>query len=335
MGDLLDAYRTAGAYDEMFTEDVQPREHYASLSGVLQTLSRRDFEERCDARDRAFRDAGITFQLSGEERPFPLDLVPRILPAEEWATIEQGVRQRVLALEAFLADVYGPGRILHDGVIPRRLVVTSTNFQRAAAGIEPPRGVRVHVAGIDLVRDGNGRFRVLEDNLRTPSGISYVIENRRAMTRVFPELFASHRVRRVADYPTKLLEALRDDGAGRQPRRGGADPGRAQRRVLRALVPGPADGRRAGRGQRPGVPRQPRGHADHRGSATGGRGVSPHRRRLPRPAALPGRLRARLPGHRERGPGRDRDDRERGGQRRRRRQGALPVRPRHGALLPG
>ncbi|MGZ6994757.1 MAG: circularly permuted type 2 ATP-grasp protein, partial [Acidimicrobiia bacterium] len=96
-----------------------------------------------------------------------------------------------------------------DGVIPRRLVVTSTNFQRAAAGIVPPRGVRVHVAGIDLVRDAEGRFRVLEDNLRTPSGISYVIENRRAMTRVFPELFASHRVRRVADYPTRLLESLR------------------------------------------------------------------------------------------------------------------------------
>jgi uncharacterized circularly permuted ATP-grasp superfamily protein len=209
MGDLLDDYQLADAYDEMFTGLSQPREHYQSLNAVLQTLSRRDFEERCDARDRAFRDAGITFQLSGEERPFPLDLVPRILPAEEWTVIESGVRQRVQALEAFLADVYGPGRILKDGVIPRRLVVTSTNFQRAAAGIEPPRGVRVHVAGIDLVRDAEGKFRVLEDNLRTPSGISYVIENRRAMTRVFPELFASHRVRRVADYPTRLLESLR------------------------------------------------------------------------------------------------------------------------------
>jgi uncharacterized circularly permuted ATP-grasp superfamily protein len=209
MGDLLDAYPLGGAYDEMFAAAAEPREHYRSLSGVLQTLSRRDFEERCDARDRAFRDAGITFQLSGEERPFPLDLVPRILPADEWQTIERGVRQRVLALEAFLADVYGPGRILRERIIPRRLVVTSTNFQRAATGIAPPRGVRVHVAGIDLVRDGVGRFRVLEDNLRTPSGISYVIENRRAMTRVFPELFASHRVRRVADYPTQLLEALR------------------------------------------------------------------------------------------------------------------------------
>jgi uncharacterized circularly permuted ATP-grasp superfamily protein len=209
MGDLLDDYQLAEAYDEMFVGRSQPREHYESLNGVLQTLSRGDFEERCDARDRAFRGAGVTFQLSGEERPFPLDLVPRILPAEEWATIEAGVRQRVLALEAFLADVYGPGRILADGVIPRRLVVTSTNFQRAVAGFTPPGGVRVHVAGIDLVRDADGRFRVLEDNLRTPSGVSYVIENRRAMTRVFPELFASHRVRRVADYPTKLLEALR------------------------------------------------------------------------------------------------------------------------------
>ncbi|MGZ4691697.1 MAG: circularly permuted type 2 ATP-grasp protein, partial [Acidimicrobiia bacterium] len=123
MGDLLDDYRLADAYDEMFVGTDDPREHYQSLNGVLQTLSRRDFEERCDARDRAFRDAGITFQLSGEERPFPLDLVPRILPADEWATIERGVRQRVLALEAFLADVYGPGRILQDGVIPRRLVV--------------------------------------------------------------------------------------------------------------------------------------------------------------------------------------------------------------------
>src|SRR5262245_56320243 len=137
MGDLLDDYRVSGAFDEMFGAGVEPRDHYRSLHGVLQTLSRHDFEERCDARDRAFRDAGITFQLSGEERPFPLDLVPRILPADEWATIERGVRQRVLALEAFLADVYGPGRILADGIVPRRLVVSSTHFLRPAAGVEP------------------------------------------------------------------------------------------------------------------------------------------------------------------------------------------------------
>jgi uncharacterized circularly permuted ATP-grasp superfamily protein len=123
--------------------------------------------------------------------------------------IEQGVRQRVRALEAFLADVYGPGEVLNDGVIPRRLVSSATHFHREVAGIEPANGVRIHVAGIDLVRDQHGDFRVLEDNLRTPSGISYVVENRRAMTHVFPELFASHRVRPVASYPARLLEALR------------------------------------------------------------------------------------------------------------------------------
>lgn len=210
MGDLLDGYQPTRAWDEMFAAADRPRPHCAALHSVLGTLSRADFELRCAARDRAFRDQGITFQLSGEEeRPFPLDLVPRIVDADEWAVIDAGVRQRVLALERFLADVYGPGEILADGVVPRHLVVSSPHFHRSVAGIEPVGGVRVHVAGIDLVRDEMGSFRVLEDNLRTPSGISYVIENRRAMTYVFPELFSSHRVRRVADYPLRLLEALR------------------------------------------------------------------------------------------------------------------------------
>jgi uncharacterized circularly permuted ATP-grasp superfamily protein len=193
----------------MFAADGQPRAHAEALHAVLATLSRQDFEARCAARDRAFGDQGITFSLSGEERPFPLDLVPRIMSAEEWSVVETGVRQRVLALERFLADVYGPGEILADGVVPRRLVVTSAHFHRAAAGFEPAGGVRIHVAGIDLVRDESGSFVVLEDNLRTPSGISYVVENRRAMTHVFPELFSSHRIRRVSDYPLRLLEALR------------------------------------------------------------------------------------------------------------------------------
>ena len=209
MGDLLDGYPAPAAYDEMFTPEGDAREHYRALQAALQTLSRPDFDERCTARDRAFRDQGITFQLSGEERPFPLDLVPRIIGADEWAIVERGVAQRVRALERFLADIYGPGNILEAGVVPRRLVLSSPAFERAATGIVPPRGVRIHVAGIDLVRDRDGRFRVLEDNVRTPSGISYVVENRRAMTRVFPELFASHRVRRIGDYPTRLLEALR------------------------------------------------------------------------------------------------------------------------------
>lgn len=209
MGDLLDSYAVGPAWDEMFACRGEPRPPYAALFETLQSLSAADLEGRCAARDRSFRDQGITFSLSGEERPFPLDLVPRIIAAEEWAVIEAGVVQRIRALEAFLADVYGNGEVLADGIVPRRLVVTSTHFHRAAAGIEPVSGVRIHVAGIDLVRDADGRFRVLEDNLRTPSGVSYVVENRRTMARVFPDLFASHRVRPLAEYPARLLEALR------------------------------------------------------------------------------------------------------------------------------
>jgi uncharacterized circularly permuted ATP-grasp superfamily protein len=213
VGDLLDDYAAEAAWDEMLDGGGAPRVPYTALHDALRRLSPEDLDERCTARDRSFRDQGITFSLSGEERPFPLDLVPRILSAEEWTTVEAGVIQRVRALEAFLADVYGLGEILRDGVVPHRLVFTSRHFHRAVLGIEPPNGVRVHVAGIDLARDGEGRFCVLEDNVRIPSGISYVVENRRTMARVFPELFASHRVRPVDSYPARLLEALRASAA--------------------------------------------------------------------------------------------------------------------------
>ena len=209
MADLFDDYETSAAWDEMFEKPGVPRAPYRALHDALQPLSSRDLDERAAVRDRAFRDQGITFSLSGEERPFPLDLVPRILSAAEWATIEAGVVQRVKALEAFLSDVYGPGRILDDGIVPRSVITTSSHYHREAHGICPTNNVRVHVSGIDLVRDESGRFCVLEDNLRTPSGISYVVENRRTMARVFPELFATHRVRPVSGYPARLLEALR------------------------------------------------------------------------------------------------------------------------------
>lgn len=217
MGDLLDGYVNgmrglAGParppWDEMFTAGGIPRPPSAALYDCLQSLSAADFAARCSARDRAFLDQGITFSLSGEERPFPLDLVPRVISAAEWSAVEQGVAQRVRALEAFLDDIYGPGEILSEGIVPRRLVVTSKHFHRAAARIRGPNGVRIQVAGIDLARGVDGRFCVIEDNVRTPSGISYVIENRRTMARVFPELFTSHRVRPVDGYPAMLLEAL-------------------------------------------------------------------------------------------------------------------------------
>ena len=156
MGDLLDHYEAPSSWDEMFEASGRPRSAYASLHRALQTLTGEDFESRCAARDRAFRDQGITFSLSGEERPFPLDLVPRVISAEEWAVIEEGVAQRVRALEMFLANVYTRGQILADGVVPRRLVTTATQFRRPAFGIQPANGVRVHVAGIDLVRGDGG-----------------------------------------------------------------------------------------------------------------------------------------------------------------------------------
>jgi uncharacterized circularly permuted ATP-grasp superfamily protein len=214
MGDLFSGYRAATtmgtqAWDEMFEADDRPREATRVLHDALQALSAADFEARCVARDRGFKDRGITFQLSGEERPWPLDLVPRIIPDDEWVVLKTGVAQRVKALEAFLADVYGPGHILRDRVVPRSLVTTSVHFHRQAFGIDPANGVRIQVAGVDVVRGADGRFVVLEDNIRCPSGISYVVENRRMMARVFPELFGSHRVQPVSAYPSHLLEALR------------------------------------------------------------------------------------------------------------------------------
>jgi uncharacterized circularly permuted ATP-grasp superfamily protein len=232
MADLFDGYACGDgdgdcAWDEMFEGPGRVRPPYRSLHDALRTVSYSQFEGRCAVRDRAFRDRGITFSLSGEERPFPLDLVPRIISAGEWATLEAGVLQRVKALEAFLADVYGPAHILADRVVPRRLVTSSAHFHRAAHGLEPSNGVRIHVAGIDIVRGADGRFRVLEDNIRVPSGVSYLIENRYMMTRVFPELLRSHPVRPVGGYPANLLEGLR-----------AAAPASARRPTVVVLTPG-------------------------------------------------------------------------------------------------
>src|SRR5256886_8842394 len=209
MADIFDSYRLAAAWDEMFAAPGQPRPPYHSLFATLQPLSGTYRRFRADQLARVFTDRGVAFAYAGEERPFPLDLIPRIIDAAEWDMVTRAVRQRVTALERFLADVYGRGSVLDDGVVPRRLVTTSAHFRREAYGIEPANGVRIHVSGVDLVRDEAGEFRVLEDNLRIPSGVSYVIENRRAMTQTLPTLFADARVSTVDDYPARLLAALR------------------------------------------------------------------------------------------------------------------------------
>jgi uncharacterized circularly permuted ATP-grasp superfamily protein len=199
----------AGAYDEMFAGDGAVRQAYRRLHDQVSKSAPAELGARAEALDRALVDQGVTFSLSGQERPFPLDLIPRVIAASEWARLERGIVQRVKALEAFLADIYGDQQIIRDGVLPKRLITSCEHFHRQAARLVPPNGVRIHVAGVDVVRDEDGVFRVLEDNLRSPSGVSYVMENRRTMARVFPDLFAKHRVRPVGDYAVHLLRALR------------------------------------------------------------------------------------------------------------------------------
>ncbi len=214
---IFESYRERGpyasAFDEMFDKAGTVRAPYKGIYAELAPSDASELAARSDALGRAFIDQGITFSLSGQERPFPLDLVPRVISAAEWSRLERGITQRVKALERYLADIYGEQNILRDGLIPRRLVTSCKHFHREAGGINPPNGVRIHVAGIDLVRDAYGTFRVLEDNLRSPSGVSYVMENRRTMARVFPNLFATNRVRSVGDYSSHLLRALRNSAA--------------------------------------------------------------------------------------------------------------------------
>ncbi|MDR2566741.1 MAG: circularly permuted type 2 ATP-grasp protein [Bifidobacteriaceae bacterium] len=205
----------ARAWDEMFEtppaggEAGRVREPYRDLHAALGSINQDGLRRRAEALASSYLAQGVTFDFAGEERPFPLDAIPRIVPPDEWAVIEAGVAQRVKCLEAFLADVYGPLKAVSDAVIPASAIVSSSGLLRQAHGVVSANGVRIQVAGIDLIRDEAGAWRVLEDNVRVPSGVSYVISNRQVMAQTLPELFHSMRVRPVDDYPSKLLEALR------------------------------------------------------------------------------------------------------------------------------
>lgn len=205
---LFDGYGPVIGYDEMYGM-AGVRELYASVYAAFEQMPPGEVRQRAESLASSYLEQGITFGVAGEERPFPLDIVPRIIEAEAWDHVETGVKQRVRALEAFLADAYGAGDLFKEGIVPRDTVVTSHHYHRVVAGIEPANGVRIHVSGIDLIRDGNGEFRVLEDNARVPSGVSYVMTNRRAMSGGLPEVFANHRIRPVARYSRQLLSALR------------------------------------------------------------------------------------------------------------------------------
>ena len=207
------SYERALGFDEAVDSQCRLRPHYAAVFEELARLPPAEIASRERLRDAIFRRLGITFAVYGDagglERTWPLDLVPRIIPADEWEHLENGLAQRVRALNMFLDDLYvGESAALRDGIVPRRLVVSSDGYVREAIGIRVPHGARCMVAGIDLVRDGEGTYRVLEDNLRTPSGISYVLENRAALTRVMPTLSARHRVRPVHHYASSLLNSL-------------------------------------------------------------------------------------------------------------------------------
>jgi uncharacterized circularly permuted ATP-grasp superfamily protein len=211
---LFEGYQPlAGVYDEVFDAAGRPRAGVAGAVSLLDRMGRPEFVRRQRIANSAFLAGGVTFSVyadsaQGEERIFPFDLIPRIVDAADWQPIETGLVQRVRALNLFLADVYGPQRILAEGRVPRGLVEGSAGFLRALRGVTPPGGVYIHIAGIDLVRAPDGAFLVLEDNARTPSGVSYVLENRSVMKRALPIVFSQARLRPVDEYPTRLRDAL-------------------------------------------------------------------------------------------------------------------------------
>ncbi|MBC5810163.1 MAG: circularly permuted type 2 ATP-grasp protein [Candidatus Eremiobacteraeota bacterium] len=210
----LQPYEAAGAhYDELYDAAGDPRPHYAPLVATLARLGREEVLARVRAIDTTLLQRGVTFTVyadaTGTERVFPFDVIPRIITATEWDGIECGVRQRVRAINAFLYDVYHDERILREGRIPTAMVYSSRNYNREMVGVNVHRNVYIHVSGIDLIRDERGEFLVLEDNCRTPSGISYVLENRDILKRQLPDLFPDYAVCPVDDYPARLLDVLR------------------------------------------------------------------------------------------------------------------------------
>jgi uncharacterized circularly permuted ATP-grasp superfamily protein len=220
---LFQGYSLGTAYDEMFEPGAGPRPHYRALCRRLHALSPDEFRRRKAMTDLSMLQDGVGFtvyrQEEGIERVWPMDPVPRIIPAREWQHIEQGLIQRLTALNLFLKDIYHDQLILRDRVLPPRLVYEGEFFRRELMGAVVPRDIYIHVCGTDLIRDVDGRYLVLEDNGRTPSGVSYMLQNRQVLKRVFPQLFEQYDVRVTEDYPAALLDVLRYIAPG-----GRADP---------------------------------------------------------------------------------------------------------------
>ncbi len=205
-------YQTDGYFDELFEADGRPRSGARLLVDRIEGLAEGDLQRRQQAAEASLMNLGITFTVygheQGAERIFPFDLIPRIIEPQDWQTIERGLKQRITALNLFIHDIYHDRSIVSDGVLPADLIASAESYRPPCVGIDPPRGVWCHITGTDLVRDRDGQFYVLEDNIRCPSGVSYVLENRQLLKRTFPKVFEASRVRPVDDYPSRLMEML-------------------------------------------------------------------------------------------------------------------------------
>lgn len=215
---MFEAYQPEGFFDEMFIRPDEPRPHYRRLMERFNELNPEDFEHKRTAVDLSFMRQGITFTVyddnQGTERIFPFDLVPRIIPQAEWAHLTLGLEQRITALNLFVKDIYGEQRILKEGVIPAPYVLGARHFRREFMGFRVPKDIYIHICGTDLIRDKDGNYLVLEDNARSPSGVSYMLENRQAMKRAFPNFFSKMGVLPVKDYASELLKVLRHISPG-------------------------------------------------------------------------------------------------------------------------
>ena len=228
----FEKYKTEDFFDEMFgNSSGEPLLHYQKIFERVSRLTPVEIAEKRSHADSSFLEHGITFTVYGDEegteKIFPFDLIPRIIPRAEWEIVEQGLTQRILALNLFLNDIYHDGKILSDGVIPKEIVYSSPNYRKEMVGIDVPKDIYVHVCGSDLIRDETGAYYVLEDNARCPSGVSYLLENRQIMKRTFPQTFQGMSVRSVELYPEILLSTLEY-----------LSPRRSQKPVCVVLTPG-------------------------------------------------------------------------------------------------
>jgi uncharacterized circularly permuted ATP-grasp superfamily protein len=213
MGNLFQGYAPEAFFDEMFESTGDVRTHYQRLLARYAGMSSEEFQKKRDLADNAFLTQGVTFtvynDLEGTERIFPFDLIPRIIPRAEWEHVERGLGQRITALNLFLHDIYHEQKIVHDGIVPAEIIHSAAHFRPEFMGFNVPKDIYIHICGSDLIRDHDGNYLVLEDNARSPSGVSYLLENRQAMKRVFPNLFSRYLVRPVDTYCLELLDVLR------------------------------------------------------------------------------------------------------------------------------